>query len=268
MRLRGGDMAYDLEAAGEVSSILSNFSTDFIFDSIDTIMEKNKELFDLRYNQNFVDELELSFKEALDRFPSQQEDIQRVRNQSYQEIIKRISQNTGVQIIYEPSGTDLRYLASAVFDLFVANYHNYVFNFLYNFIMEQKEAIYSDMKLEKSKRVRDVSTIYNKEMFDDQHLAIINANLVKVLTMISAMDLPTNEVLRLMAKGSYNSQRVYDTIRFLDPNIDLFHLMVYPVLTNENTFPSLVSLLNVEIQKSNSIQDKSLITGEKRPYGI
>lgn len=266
MRTSGGDIAYDLEAAGEVSSILSNFSTDFIFDSIDTIMEKNKEIFDLRHNQNFVDELELSFKEALDTYPSSSEEIKRVRIQSYQEIIKRISQNTGISVFYDPASTDIHYLASMIFDMFVSNYHYYVFNFLYNYIIEQKEAIYSNLGLEKIKRVRDVSTIYNKEMFEDQHLAIINANLVKVLGVISGLDLPSNEVIRIMSKGTYQSQRLFDSIRYLDQNINLFGIMVSPILSSPNLFPSLVSLLNVEIQKTNSIQDKSLITGMKRPF--
>lgn len=260
MRIGGINAAADIEAKGEISSILSNFSTDYVYDAIDTVMEINKESFILNSNKiNFVEALELSFKQTLETYPTYTEEIRRVRVETYIEIINRLSKNFGIRILYDSANTDLRYLASNLYDLLVTRYDDYVFAFLYNFIVSQKEVIYSSLGLEKNKKIRDVGTMYNREYFEDQHLAVINANLVKVLNMISGLDIAPNIVLQYMR---FNSSDVttntgtidmngFNILQYIDPSTDLFRVMILPLLQNQLTFPSIVSYLNLEIQKVN-----------------
>ena len=213
----------------------------------------------LKNKINFVEALELSFKQTLETYPTYTDEIRRVRVETYIEIINRLSKNFGIRILYDSANTDLRYLASNLYDLLVTRYDDYVFAFLYNFIVSQKEVIYSSLGLEKNKKIRDVGTMYNREYFEDQHLAVINANLVKVLNMISGLDIAPNIVLQYMRFNSSDVTTDAETIdmngfnilQYIDPSTDLFRVMILPLLQNQLTFPSIVSYLNLEIQKVN-----------------
>ena len=153
MEVNGVDKAYSLVAEGELSTILSNFNSSYTYDVVDDLMRERYNSFSLISKPNFIDELEYSFKQLLDQFPSDKDNIIYTRNKTYLEIISRISNNSGVQFTIEDTDSvDIRYLASIIFDLFISNYNEYVFKFLYNFIVNQKDFIYNQLDLIKNKK--------------------------------------------------------------------------------------------------------------------
>ena len=126
MEVNGVDKAYSLVAEGELSTILSNFNSSYTYDVVDDLMRERYNSFSLISKPNFIDELEYSFKQLLDQFPSDKDNIIYTRNKTYLEIISRISNNSGVQFTIEDTDSvDIRYLASIIFDLFISNYNEY-----------------------------------------------------------------------------------------------------------------------------------------------
>lgn len=256
MQLTGVDKAYYLQAEGEVSTILSNFSTDFVFDVTDDLMRQRFTSFTTIPKNNFVKELEIGFKDLINTYPGDVENIRLVRMNTYKEILSRISRNAGITFHYD-ADTDLYYLAYLVFDLFITNYNNYVFRFLYNYIINQKEYIYQALNLSKSKKSKDISTIYNKEKYEDQKLGIINANLDQCIGFISALDFNSETMLSYIFNTTEEIHNVNYLLKYMDSEINLFEVLVQPLLKNDFIYPSLSTAIKLEIQKNNVVYVES-----------
>ena len=245
----GFNKAYHLISEGETTTILANFSVDFIYNITTDLLNSRYDDFNLLPKVNIVDSMEVAFKDLQNNYPSDIENIKTRRTQVYMEIIKIISRHTGVKFYYDEN-TDIYSLARCIFDLFISNYNNTVFTFLYNFIYDQKDILYKSLDLEKSKKSKDISTIYNKQTYNDITLAIINANLDRVLGFISGMDIPAFEIL----KRVYATAPTIHTLNFIINHIDmqapLFDIMVKPILNNPVLYPILSTNIKLEIQKN------------------
>lgn len=245
----GIDKAYHLIAEGESASILANFSSDFIYNVTNDLLEDRFKDFSLIPKINIVDKLESAFKFLLSQYPYDRNNILVNRFNVYSNIINIISNKTGVRI-YSDGNTDIYNLARSVFDFFISSYDSCVFNFLLNFIYEQKDAIYMALDLEKSKKSKDITTMYNKQMYSDIEMAIINANLDKVLNYIGGMDVPSYDVLRRIYANNTNIH----TLNFMSVHVDmdapLFDLYIKPVLYNPILYPILLTNIKLEIQRN------------------
>lgn len=251
MEVNGVDKAYSLVAEGELSTILSNFNSSYTFDVVDDLMRERYNSFSLISKPNFVDELEFSFKQLLDQFPSDKNNIVYTRNNTYKEIINRISNNSGVMFnVEDPDSVDMRYLASIIFDLFISNYDNYVFKFLYNFIVNQKDFIYNQLDLIKTKKSKDISTIYSKQCFSNDVLAIISARLYSCIDFITTLDFDSKITLGYIYTSADELIRMNYLLQYIDSSVDLFSILIRPILTNDLVNSSLVSAVKMELQKN------------------
>lgn len=245
----GVNKAYHLVSEGETTTILANFSIDFTYNITTDLLNSRYDDFNLIPKTNVVDNLELAFKDLMNNYPFDVANIKAQRNKVYLDIINIISRHVGVKFYYDEN-TDVYSLARCIFDLFISSYNNAVFTFLYNFIYDQKDILYRSLDLEKSKKSKDISTIYNKQHYEDMTLAIINANLDKVLAYISAMDIPAYEIL----KRIYGTNNTVHTLNFIVNHIDmqapLFDIMIRPVLRSPVLFPVLSTNIKLEIQRN------------------
>lgn len=245
----GPNRAYHLVAEGETANILSNFSTDFIYNVTTDLLQERFREFNLIPKVNFIDNLEATFKDLLTNYPYDEYNIKMTRENVYTQIISIISQHTGVAI-YNDENTDTYNLARCVFDLFISSYDACVFTFLYNFIYEQKDALYRALDLEKNRKSKDISTIYNKQNYNDMTLAIVNANLDKVLDYISGVDIPAYDILKRIYCSSDNIHTLNFLSNHLDMQAPLFNIMIRPILTSPVLYPILSTTIKLEIQKN------------------
>jgi len=245
----GIDKAYHLISEGETASILANFSTDFIYNVTQDLLNDRYKDFSLIPKVNIVDKLESAFKFLLNQYNYDRENILITRNEVYTQIITIISNSTGVKI-YSDDNTDIYNLARSIFDFFISSYDNCVFSFLLNFIYEQKDAIYLDLDLEKSKKSKDITTMYNKQMYNDLNMAIINANLDRVLNYIGGMDVPTYDILRRIYANNTNIHTLNFMASHIDIDAPLFDIFVKPVLNSSVLYPILLTSLKLEIQRN------------------
>ena len=254
----GPNRAHHLVAEGETTNILSNFSTDFIYNVTTDLLQERFREFNLIPKVNFIDNLEATFKDLLKNYPYDEYNIKMTRQNVYTQIINIISQYTGVTI-YNDDNTDIYNLARCIFDLFISSYDRCVFTFLYNFIYEQKDALYRALDLEKNKKSKDISTIYNRQNYNDFTMAIINANLDKVLDFIAGVDIPAYDILKRIYCSSDNVHTLNFLNNHLDMSCPLFNIMIRPVLTNPILYPVLSTSIKLEIQK-NSVNIVSSFT--------
>lgn len=252
MILTGENKAYSIMAEGQVAILLSNFDTNFIIDSTEDMIVKAREYYSTEPTVNYVSSLEIAFKDMLNQYPSDKNNIIEVRNKTYDEIIETICNKSGLRVIYDTSSVDLFTLSKYLFDLTVSNYHINVFDFLYNFIVTQKDFIYSNLNLDSMKKSKDTSTVYNRQLYSDNKLAIINANLEYCLKFITSMDFSIEQILNYMY---YNKE--YYVAKYLnnyiDPSINLYDILINPMISNPYTYGPLVTSVKLEIQKNNII---------------
>lgn len=232
MLLQGENKAEYIVAEGELSTLLSNFSTDFIYDSIDDLIEKRQQVFSLQPKNNFVNALETSFKSMVITYPADKINIMDVRNRTYAEIIRKIETGCGVTVSYDVFNTDIFALAKYLYDLFIARYDIYVFTFLRRFIVAQKDYIYNTLQLDERKKAKDITTIYNKSTFSDPKLAIILANLELCLQFIDNLDFNPEQTLSYIYYTDEEKNIMYYLLNYIDPNNDLFESLIGNVLKN------------------------------------
>lgn len=250
MNLTSGiDKAYYLQAEGESANVLANFSTDFVYNVTNDLIDDRYKDFSLIPKINIIDQFENTFKYLLVQYPYDKENTLQTRYNIYNQIINIISTRTGVRI-YNDENTDIYNLARCVFDFFISSYDNYVFTFLLNFIYEQKDAIYMALDLERSKKSKDITTVYNKMNYNDMSLAIINANLDKVLNYIVTLDIPPYDILRRIYADNSNVHMLNFMMSHLDMDTSLFDILIKPILNSPVLYPLLLTYIKLEIQKN------------------
>lgn len=251
MILNGIDKAESLVAEGEVSTILANFNSSYIYDVVSDLMDDRYNSFSIIPKSNFIDELELSFKQLYEQFPSDKDNIYYVRFTIYNEVVNIISNKSGVKFVIEdPESVDIYYFASCVFDLFISRYNDYVFNFLYNFIVTQKDFIYNQLNLSTVKKSKDISTLYNKEYYSNDVLAVISARLYTSIDFITGLDFDAQTTLGYMYSSTGDKSKIEYLSQFIDSSADLFKIMILPILKNDSVCPSIVSAIKMELQKN------------------
>lgn len=251
MIVTGEQKAYYQQAEGELSVILSNFDTNFIYGTITDLIESRFNEFSLTRKSNYVSALESTFKDMMETYATDKENILTVRQETYKEIINILSKQTGLNVMYDESTTDLFTLAKCLYDLLVSEYDVNIFNFIYNFINTQKDYIYATFELDKNRKNKDISTLYNKSLYNDTKLAVINANLdYCIRNIFTTIDFNTEMVLEYMYYGNQKPIGQY-LMNYIDESADLFKIIVEPMLKNTCMYASLSTAIKLEIQRNN-----------------
>lgn len=251
MIFQGENKADYIAAEGELSTLLSNFSTDYIYNSIeDLIIERNNN-FNLQPKSNFVSALESSFKSMLTAYPADKQNILQVRDTTYKEILDRVCIGCGVSITYDMGNTDMYSLAKYIYDLFIAKYDISVFTFFHRFITLQKDYIYSALQLDSRKKSKDTSTIYNKNTYEDPKLAIIIANLEYCLNFINNLDFDPYQTLSYIYYTDEDKNIMAFLLNYIDPNNNLYDILIGNVFKT----PLLYNPCFANLRLLGSIQD-------------
>lgn len=245
MILQGESKAQYLEAEGELATILANFDTNFIYGVVGDLLRETNETFSMTPKVNFVSSLENSFKSMLKAYPLDKDNIIQVRDTTYQEILDIISKTKGIDISYNMVDTDLYSLAKYVYDLFVSRYDIYAYRFLKNFIITQKDYIYQCLDLDAKRKAKDVSTVYNKQIYTDPKLAIINANLDYCLHFINNLDFDTAQTLAYIYYSNEEQSIMQFLLNYLDPNANLYDILIGNIFRNPLLFNPCFAMLKL-----------------------
>lgn len=183
--------AYNIVAENELSIILSHYSTEFVISVVEEAFNRRKTEFPIMQMPNIVAAWESNFNMIISDYidyPQAREEVIAVRNNTYREIINSICKEFNLNFTIDD--VDLYTAAYNMYDFFVCSYASHLVNFICNFIFREKASLYEAMSLSEYKKNKDSGTIYGKKLFKDVRLAIINANLNKVIDYISVMDIP------------------------------------------------------------------------------
>ena len=178
----------NINADKALTSILSNFDSNYILHIVTDSLEMKFR----PYSNSLpgIYSIEGKFINLLENVedPSSREKILEVREQTYLEIIDIICNYYNIQ--FRPAeDLDIYSAVFWIYNFFVSDFTNTLINFYVNYIIKEKDGIYSYLNLDSCKKDKDSATIYSKKVCPDEKISIIHANIESVLDNISGFDI-------------------------------------------------------------------------------
>ena len=226
---------YTIATENEISNILSHFNSAYVMDVINDNLNTRLS-YTMIPNPNIVNSFEVNFRNLLSNYSFESESIKTVRENTYKEIINTLCAYYNLQF-NDTDDIDYFVAAAYLYEFLVSNFIGSLTTFFCSFIISEKDALYSSLGLENLKKNKDSSTTYNKKIYQDQKLAIINSNINIVLDQIASYDIT-----------------LYDILRTVYPNREINNFLEGIISDNENFYKTVyISLLNDEYNRPNLI---------------
>ena len=239
---------YNIMTQNELNTVLASFESEFIFSVIkDNLAMKYNDAFINIVKPNVVSAFENTFNNLKEIYPMDHDNIMNVRQQTYEEIVDILcaEYNLSKGDCYDDL-LDKYTLTYYLYDFLVANFTNNIVEFFSNYIFREKDAIYDYFNLDQFKKNRDSSTLYGRKAYTDMKLAIINANLVNILTSMQSFDISLNDIYTL----TYKDPHVVGMFRQnISDNGDFYKSYYCNVIRDQNLAPIFYTSIRLEIQK-------------------
>ena len=236
--------AYNIKAENEISVILSNFSTEYVFGIMEDSIKRVFTEFDPIPKPNIVNAFETNFKAIMGDYPEDKEQVIDVRDETYKEIISYIA--NGFKFVFTTvNDIDPYSSAKYLYDFFVANFDNYLISFLAEYIIKEQNAIYTALGLEKYRRDKDVTTLYNKKVYENLTIAIICSHLDVVLKQISVYDINLQYILNIIYKNNIQIMSIFNNV---DMENDFFHNVYMRILFDPRLYAIISTYLRINVE--------------------
>ena len=179
----------------EIATILSNFSDDFIRDTIaSTINEYRYKPFGLRA-PNYPEILENQFTNIKLHSTGYDDVIEEKRLDTFSMIISTICEIFNLSIVQEVPDQHIYSLAHSMYMIFGSEFTDRFINFCATYIINNAESLI--MALSPEDRVP--KTPYTKKMYTDQNAMIIFDNMDKIIGIIAGLDISMHQLLTYLA---------------------------------------------------------------------
>ena len=243
------DKEYEIQANGQVATILSQFNSDYVMDVVRNTLSEQFNHFDTVPKPNIAESFETYFKELLRTYPTDETNILETRHQTYTDIRDIICRQFGMGFNNEDD-VDMYSITTLMYDFFVSKFNFYLVNFYCRYIASEKSALFMNMGLEKHSKEDNTSMNYTRHAFgDDEELATVVANLPIVLGALRSIDVSDDYVYKT-AYG--NNQLLIDMLRtHIIPSTSIFNIY-NNILFNPYLYPVIVTQIRLKIQMQNS----------------
>lgn len=187
---------YNVNTENELAVVLSHYNTEFVLSIVDDAMKRRFLYVPNDYGMpNVVGAWEQNFKTIQNYYGSDSHnEVLRVRNDTYTEIIESICREFGLTFTIDDT-VDLYSAAFHLYNFFVCAFTENLITFFSNFIYRERNTLYDALGLAELKKNKDISTIYGKRVYKDIKLAVINANIDKVVSEVCNIEIPFDTIL-------------------------------------------------------------------------
>lgn len=237
-----GEIVTNVNTDNLLSSILSNFNTEYITDIVRDSINMRFRPYNIgmpglnAFEQNFQ-----NIMNGLEDYSQKQQTMQ-VREDTYNEIINIICRY--YDLTYNPNeDIDTYAVAYYLYDLLVSNFSATLINFFTNFIVKNQEELYKQIAPNVTK---DMTNNYSKKMYSNSHLGIIHSFLSIVMDNIAVMDIKLQDILNYAVTDLNEINIIMYTIT---DNNDIFknHFAIY--LSNTSTRSDLITCVKLALQQ-------------------
>ena len=237
---------YNIATENELAEVLSHYNSEFVFSIIDNAMKNRFFVVPTVAMPNVVGAWEQNFKAIVTQYGSDSlMEVARVRSETYREIIDAICREFQLNFTIDDS-VDLYSAAYQLYDLMVCNFSDNLSTFLANFIYRERSNLYDALDLASLKKAKNSSTIYNKKIYKDTKLAIINAYINLVLNEVCSMDIPFNTIISLIYGNSSELTKYILNIVSAEPG---FFNYAYVSVLNSDVRANIITDIRIKRQK-------------------
>ena len=245
---------YNVVTENELVEVLSHYNSDFVFSIIDQCLKYRFMNVPVTQYPNVVAGWEQNFKAIIAQYgDSSREEVMRVRNETYREIIDTICKEFNMSFTIDDM-VDLYSAAYHMYELMVSNFTDNMVTFFANFIYKERSYIYDSLNLAEMKKNKDSSTIYGKKIYKDIKLAVINANIDAVVTGVCSMDIPYHLIISTIFGNNSDKKKFIMTITA--GGADFFQSAYVRVL-NSDIRADIITAIRFKLQEIAMIHDQA-----------
>lgn len=247
--------SYNITTENEISVILSHFDSQFILDVIRDNINQKFNIYQMNM-PNVVNSFENYFKQLKMTYTNQDHinEIENVRIETYREIIEILAHEYGLEVNYD-NIQDYYSIAYYLYEFLVSGFNEALVNFFTNYIMKEKNTLYDLLQLNDLKKNKDTTTIYNKKLYKNIKLAIINANLGYVMESLYGFDIEFSHILNVV----YQDKNIVKFIEsIVSPKFD-FYKLAYVRMLQSQVGPILLTNIRIEINKQSINEEMNKI---------
>lgn len=254
--------AYNVATENELAVVLSHYSSEFVFSIVDEALKARFLSVPLSTVPNVVGAWEQNFKAIKAQYGMEShEEVLRVRNETYREIIDTICKEFGLNFTIDDT-VDLYSAAFHLYDLFVCKFTECMTTFFANFIYRERSNLYDNLGLANFKKNKDSSTSYGKKVYKDIKLAVINANIDMVVSAVCSMDIDFQNVISTIYGANSELRRYISMI--VSAGSDFFSRAYTPVLSCDIR-PDIITAIRFKLQEIAIAHDQTLAANELMP---
>lgn len=236
----------EMGTENELAIVLSHYDSRFVYDIVNDQIQRNKEggAATIFTPPNVVAAWEQNFKAIMDQYGAEGSvKIQEVRQETYKEIIDIICQ--AFNLNFTVADIDIYSAAYNLYDFFVCNLQQNATRFFSKYIYKERTSIYESMGLSELKKNKDSSTVYGKRMYKDIKLAVINANIAKIIDNIcKSMEFDFSSVIGTIVDDRNMSRYL---INIVSDKGNFFQQTIVPMVMND--FAEFVTAIRLMIQE-------------------
>lgn len=240
------NQAYNIRAEGQLASILSSFDVDYVVGIMEDILNDQLNNFNPIPKANIINSFEDNFKAILNDYPEDRHNILDVRESTYSLILSKIAKAFNFEF-RDTDQMDLFSISKLLYDFFVANYNGYMINFISEFIIKEQDSLYKTLDMEQFKKDKDVTTTYNKKLFENQQMAIITSHLDYIVRYMTDMDFTMEQILNVTYRN--NPYHVAAFMQHVFPKMDFYKDCYCRLISIPNIYPIIVTYLKIDLQR-------------------
>ena len=234
--------AYARTSEKDLALILARFSDEYIFDSVISNIQNR-----FLYSQqgiipNMPKLFESMFKEIEDVYTTEEylQTIEQKKQDTYRRLIYLLCNQFNLSFNEEmiDSSKDLYSIAYYLYSFLVSDFSANIVTFYLNYISKEKNTIYDMMNLNEDKKNKDTATAYNKKLYKNLKMAIINANLEKVLHGMQAFDIDFETILSNIYQ---DKNKVKFISNLIQPNYDFYKTQIIPIVLFSQNSPRFIT---------------------------
>ena len=235
---------YNIEAENACARLLTQFNTNFILDICDNTLS-TKDSPSIISTPNIVTASEFSFKDLLEQFPGDEENIKMVRSETHIEIIQRLCSYYHAEFL-DPGDEYHFMLARNYYYLLASGYSRCLIKFLSANIYKNRNELYdlliNDADIKKSKDI--TSGYYKRVCKNDPKLGLLIVYIQSVLDYILGLDISFHEILEYIFIKPEIIELMANSIKFEEP----FYNYYKRTMDNTNYRPIIESNIILQLQ--------------------
>lgn len=183
----------------ELSTILGNFSDDYIFMSVKNALEYKYRPFNSNRMPNFPTQLYNQFQGIMDHAGTYTKDVQDRLDEIFGQIINIICESYNLSVDVSNILEDQLYsMASTLYQLFISEFSENMFNLFIDYIMNNIDSLVN--AIPENERV--IKSLYSKKIYSNPNYGIGYDNIEKIINIISELDIDFYTLIKAISNPS------------------------------------------------------------------